>query len=204
MKLTKTELRDQQLRLQQLNRYLPTLQLKKAMLQGQASEVRSEIVLLEKEFNKLESQVIASSPLFDLDLGMPFGAIGKVTELKKHYENVAGVELPLFDGMTFHDLNYSLLGTEAYVDRLVELVRSAKEAFVRVTIAIEKKEAIEKELRAVSIRVNLFEKILIPRTTDDIRRIKIFLSDQQLAAVARAKVAKKKIEGHRKEEEAAL
>ena len=194
MKLTKTELRDQQSRHQQLMRYLPTLQLKKAMLQAQASEVRSEIGRFEKDFEKLQSQVLQSAPLFDLDLGMPFSDIGRVVELKKHYENVAGVELPFFDDLTFSDLNYSLLGTEPYVDRLIELVRLSKLAYVKVSIAIEKKTAIEKELRAVSIRVNLFEKILIPRTAENIKRIKIFLSDQQLAAVARAKVAKKKIE----------
>ncbi|HEY5259666.1 MAG TPA: V-type ATP synthase subunit D, partial [Rhabdochlamydiaceae bacterium] len=50
-----------------------------------------------------------------------------------------------------------------------------------------------KELRDVSIRVNLFEKILIPRAQGNIRKIKIFLGDQQLAAVCQAKVAKQKI-----------
>lgn len=198
MKLTKTELRDQQVRLQQLERYLPTLQLKKAMLQAQLSEVRTEIAMLEKEYGKFEEQVLASSALFEQDLGIPTAALGKVAHLGKHYENIAGVELPIFEGLTFEKLNYALLSTEPYLDRLVTLVQKTKYAYARVTIAIEKKEAIEKELRAVAIRVNLFEKILIPRTIDNIKKIKIFLGDQQLAAVARAKVAKKKIEEQRR------
>ena len=41
--------------------------------------------------------------------------------------------------------------------------------------------------------MNLFEKVLIPRADRNIRRIRIFLGDQQLAAVAQAKVSKKKI-----------
>lgn len=194
MKLTKTELRDQQVKLHQLERYLPTLQLKKAMLQAQASEVRGEIALLEKEATRLEELVRSSSPLFEQDLGLPMKAIGQVQRLGKHYENVAGVELPIFEGLTFQPLHYSLLGTEPWLDHLVDLVEKAKTAYAKVTIAIEKKEAIEKELREVSIRVNLFEKILIPRTLENIKKIKVFLGDQQLAAVARAKVAKKKIE----------
>jgi V/A-type H+-transporting ATPase subunit D len=63
-----------------------------------------------------------------------------------------------------------------------------------ISIAEEKKIALEKELREVSIRVNLFEKILIPRCEENIKKIKIFLGDQLLAAVSQAKVAKTKIE----------
>jgi V/A-type H+/Na+-transporting ATPase subunit D len=46
----------------------------------------------------------------------------------------------------------------------------------------------------VSIRLNLFEKVLIPRAQKNIKKIKIFLGDQELAAVCQAKVAKRKIE----------
>ena len=49
----------------------------------------------------------------------------------------------------------------------------------------------------MSIRVNLFEKILIPRALRNIKKIKVFLGDQQLAAVSQAKVAKAKIEDHK-------
>lgn len=199
MKLTKTELRDQQVKLQQLERYLPTLQLKKAMLQAQANEVRQEIILLEKEYDKWQKIAFSSAGLFEQDLGISSQSIGRVKHLGKHYENVAGVELPVFEGITFQTPEYSLLATEPYLDQIILIVEKAKEAFIKVSIAIEKKEAIEKELREVSIRVNLFEKILIPRTKLDINKIKIFLGDQQLAAVARAKVAKKKIIESRKE-----
>ena len=63
----------------------------------------------------------------------------------------------------------------------------------RVQVAKQKKQVLERELKEVSIRVNLFEKILIPRARGNIRKIKIFLNDQQLAAVSQAKIAKKKI-----------
>ena len=61
----------------------------------------------------------------------------------------------------------------------------------------EKKRSLEKELRDVSIRVNLFEKVLIPRCREAVKKIKVFLGDQELAAVAQAKVAKQKIEEKR-------
>ncbi|MFT5122835.1 MAG: V/A-type H+-transporting ATPase subunit D [Verrucomicrobiales bacterium] len=42
-------------------------------------------------------------------------------------------------------------------------------------------------------RVNLFEKVKIPDAQEHIRRIRIFLGDQQTAGVARAKLAKAKM-----------
>ena len=52
----------------------------------------------------------------------------------------------------------------------------------------------KKELRTTSQRVNLFEKIKIPECKENIREIKIFLGDEQTAAVARGKLAKKRTE----------
>jgi V/A-type H+-transporting ATPase subunit D len=41
--------------------------------------------------------------------------------------------------------------------------------------------------------VNLFEKVKIPEAKENIRVIKIYLGDQQIAAVVRGKIAKNKI-----------
>ena len=46
--------------------------------------------------------------------------------------------------------------------------------------------------RRIAQRVNLFEKVLIPRADASIRKIVIFLSDQERAAVVRSKIAKRK------------
>ena len=73
------------------------------------------------------------------------------------------------------------------------MMRELRTKKIAVVVAQERKLALEKELREVSIRVNLFEKILIPRAKANIRKIKIFLGDQQLSAVSQAKVAKGKI-----------
>ena len=123
----------------------------------------------------------------------PLKAI-KIKELAKRYENIAGVEIPYFEKVEFEDFSYSLFETSPWIDAAVIELRALTEAELRIHVAFEQRHALEKELRAVSIQVNLFEKILIPRAIDDIRAIKVFLGDQELAAVCRAKVAKKKIE----------
>ena len=56
VKLTKNELRDQQFKLKQLQKYLPTLQLKKAMLQVEVNTARYEIESLKKAFTVEKKQ----------------------------------------------------------------------------------------------------------------------------------------------------
>ncbi len=194
VKLTKNELRNQQVHLAQLEKYLPTLQLKKAMLQAEVNEVRHEIQRLEQELEAKRQQVDLFSGLLTTRTTInPLQAV-KVKEVHKRYENIAGVEVPYFEGVDFEEFTYNLFETAPWVDAAIVELRNLAILREHIQVAYEMRQALEKEWREVSIRVNLFEKILIPRAIENIRRIKVFLGDQQLAAVSRAKVAKTKIE----------
>lgn len=195
IKLTKNELRSEQNRLQLLNKYLPTLQLKKAMLQVEVADAKNEIATLSNEFSILKKAINDFSAVLNIPLPFDITSAFKVQEVKKHYENIAGVEVPYFDDVLFEPFDYRLIDTPAWVDGVISGMKQLVVANARISIAEEKKNALEKELREVSIRVNLFEKILIPRALQNIKKIKVFLGDQQLAAVSRAKVAKAKITG---------
>jgi V/A-type H+-transporting ATPase subunit D len=194
IKLTKNELRIQQTRLQQFQRYLPTLQLKKAMLQFEVTAAQMEIARLEDEFRMVRHHVDSFSPFLLEKVSFNLIEYADVLHVKKRYENIAGVEIPILDKILFRDALYSLFDTPPWIDRAVELLRELVTVREKISIAFEKKRALEKELRDVSIRVNLFEKILIPRSLGNISKIRIFLGDQQLASVAQAKVAKAKIQ----------
>lgn len=194
VKLTKTELRTQQVRLDQLAKYLPTLQLKKAMLQTEVSEVRTEILRLEEAFHEARLTATHSGGLLSERVGLDLTNAAKIAHIDKEYENIAGVDIPAFKGVTFEPFDYPLFSTPAWLDAAVAELRLMMIARVKVSIAEEKKAALEKDLREVSIRVNLFEKNLIPKSKYYIKRIKIFLGDQEVAAVGQAKVAKAKIE----------
>jgi V/A-type H+-transporting ATPase subunit D len=197
IKLTKNELRNQQVHLAQLEKYLPTLQLKKAMLQAEVNEVRHEMHRLEHELEVKRQQVDVFSALLATRTTIdPLQAV-KVKLVRKHYENIAGVEVPYYEGVDFEEFTYNLFETPPWVDAAVVELRHLAMLREHVKVAYEQREALEKEWREVSIRVNLFEKILIPRAVVNIRKIKVFLGDQELAAVSRAKVAKRKIEAGR-------
>lgn len=193
LKLTKNELRTQQMRLNQFQRYLPTLQLKKAMLQFEVNNAQMEIVILHEEFAESRIRVEEFSALVLEKSACDVLQYADVLHVKKRYENIAGVEIPIFDKVVFKDLEYFLFDTPVWTDRATELLREFVSIREKIAVAEEKRRALEKELREVSIRVNLFEKVLIPRSLENIKKIKIFLGDQQLASVAQAKVAKQKI-----------
>ncbi len=194
IKLTKNELRSQQLKQSQLKKYLPTLQLKKALLQVEVNQIEMKIAERIREMNAYKEVLERSSRLFcDTHVADVFSSL-EITEVRKQYENIAGVECPELDEVIFAQRAYSYFDTPLWVDSATEQAKQLLIAREYVEVAREKKRALEKELRDVSIRVNLFEKILIPRTESNIKKIKVFLGDQQLASVAQAKVAKAKIE----------
>jgi len=193
IKFTKNELRDQQYKLSQLQKYLPTLQLKKSMLQVEVNQAISEIEDLNRAYKEEKKQ----NELFSALLTDPESLIlfegTRVIEVEKRYENIAGADIPHFSKVVFAKVSYALFDTPIWIDDALDSLRSLMVARQKIYLAEEKKRILEKELREVSIRVNLFEKIMIPRKESAIKKIRVFLSDQELASVAQAKVAKNKI-----------
>ncbi len=204
LKMTKNELRSQQNKLAQLFKYLPTLQLKKALLQSEVSEARAEFSILRKKVDSERQKVEEFASLFTQNLPIDINDFAKIQKLDKRYENIAGAEVPFFEAVTFGPLTYNLFETPSWLEGAIFAMRSVSEAKAKLSIVEEKLHLLEKELREVTIRVNLFEKILIPRCQNNIKKIKVFLGDQQLAAVSQAKVAKQKILERKEEEEHAL
>lgn len=193
VKLTKNELRLQEIKLKQLTKYLPTLQLKKALLQTEVNNAVSEIQMYERTYKEKKEEVLTFAPLLDSYSLDEFFDNLHIEETVVDYENIAGVEVPLFNKVLFAETQYSLYVTPIWWDNALKLLKELIIQKEKILVAKRKKESLQKELREVSIRVNLFEKILIPRTEQNIKKIKIFLGDQQLSAVAQAKVAKQKV-----------
>lgn len=194
VRLTKTELRDQQKKLDQLEKYLPTLQLKKALLQMEINQTQLTIVEVTKKKVEKEKELLPILKMLEEKIDCYPEKYTQIIHVNKHYENIAGVESPIFESVTFKKNDYFLFDTPAWTDAVIEKKKEAISIQEHLQVLEEKKRALQYELREVSIRVNLFEKVLIPQAKSSIKKIRLFLGEQQLAAVAQAKVAKKKIE----------
>src|SRR5688500_12920630 len=111
IKLTKNELRDQQTRLSQFQKYLPTLQLKKSMLQFEVTVAQMEIVSLEEQFAAAKEKVEAFSFFLKEKVACNLEAYVTIQHVKKRYENIAGVDIPVFETVSFHPSSYALFDT---------------------------------------------------------------------------------------------
>ena len=197
LKYTKQELRQQQLRFTQLQRYLPTLQLRKALLQIEVLAARSIKEALDTEVHKKWQKLTHCAPLLTQAPTVDIAEAATVESVARGSENIAGVELPTVDDVHFRPFDYDLYDTPPWLDVFVEELRTYRNAAIRSAVADERIAILSLELREVSIRVNLFEKVLIPRCTKNIKAIKIFLGDLQLTAVSQAKIAKSKIQARK-------
>lgn len=194
IKLTRTELKLQRDALARFERYLPTLKLKQQQVQSSIVQAKQAHTKVYDEVQKAQQVVDAYKGVFNDVAGVNVQALSKTESVKTSSRSVAGIKVPVFEGATFATPNYSLFGTAPWVDRALRDLREVNRLNAELSILQECLDMLQAELKKVMQRVNLFEKIKIPETQDNIRRIRIAVGDQMTAGVARAKIAKAKLE----------
>ena len=192
IKLTKNELKTQRDALKRFERYLPTLQLKKQQLQTEVRRIREE---LEDTRRRLEAEATANEnniSLYSSEDVRKWTSLVRVKAWHVGTRNIAGINVPVHQGLEFDDADYDMFEAPVWLDSLLAVLRAHLEVTLQMQIAMEQSELLENELRVVTQRVNLFEKVKIPEATENIRRINIYLGDQQTNSVGRGKIAKSK------------
>jgi V/A-type H+-transporting ATPase subunit D len=193
IKLTKNELKKQKDSLKMYQRYLPTLMLKKQQLQGEIRTTEIRIKELMEEKDKLDESFKDWVGVFG-ETGFFTPGILKITKLKTLEGNIAGVAIPIFQGAEFETAPYDLVHTPLWLDVAVEKMEQVILLDLEARILEEQRKRLDHELRVTTQRVNLFEKIKIPETKGNIKKIGVYLGDQQTSAVVRGKIAKSGLE----------
>jgi len=197
IKLTKNELKRQKDALKMYLRYLPTLQLKKQQLQVEIRAVEARRRDLGSAKEALENEFRAWIAVFGEAeaardaAGVPYLA---VKAIRTSPGNIAGVEIPVFDGADFALTEYDLFAVPLWVDSALDRLKKALLLDLEARVLDVQIDRLTAELRTTTQRVNLFEKVKIPESQQSIRRIRIYLGDQQTAQVVRGKIAKRKVE----------
>jgi V/A-type H+-transporting ATPase subunit D len=204
IKLTKNELKKQKDALRMYERYLPTLLLKKQQLQIEIRGIEARKRELDERKKALERDFRAwigvfgdapgrdapgDGPCYDAE-GRP---LIRVLSIRTAKGNVAGVEIPLFDGAEFALAEYDLYSTPLWVDAALLRLREVLLLDLESEVLDVQVARLGAELKTTTQRVNLFEKVKIPETEENIRIIRIYLGDQQTAQVVRGKIAKRKV-----------
>ena len=192
IKLTKNELKIQKDALKMYRRYLPTLTLKKQQLQAEIRTIEAKAQAVRKEREDLEKGFGSWIAVFSETDAFPDGII-TVSNIRKGYGNIAGVTIPIYEGADFSRGDYDLYETPLWVDIAANHMEKAMSLDLEAEVLDEQVRLLEQELRSTTQRVNLFEKVKIPETEENIKKISIYMADQQVNAVVRSKISKRKI-----------
>ena len=192
IKLTKNELKVQKDALKMYKRYLPTLTLKKQQLQSEIRTIEAKAIAVRNAKEKLEQGFQDWIAVFSEKDAFPAGII-TVDNIRKGRGNIAGVDIPTYEGADFSRGDYDLYSTPLWVDIAANHMEKAMSLDLEAEVLDEQVRLLEAELLVTSQRVNLFEKVKIPETEANIKKISIYMADQQVSAVVRSKISKRKI-----------
>lgn len=192
IKLTKNELKTQRDALKRFERYLPTLQLKKQQLQLEVRQTREAVTAAQAEMNDVTQRSQQAIALYAGNDAPDFSTLITVKEWNVGTRNIAGTDVPVFLNLVFEQSTYDLFDTPAWLDDALQVAKLKVELELKMKLLLETQTLLEQELRVVTQRVNLFEKVMIPQAKENIRTINIYLGDQQTNSVGRSKIAKAK------------
>jgi V/A-type H+/Na+-transporting ATPase subunit D len=194
IKLTKSELKTQRDSLKQFERFLPTLQLKKQQLQLETRLSQQRVEKNRIKEDKAKKEITSWIAMFgdDIDIKKIKSYID-INKIDYTFTNIAGVQIPIYNRTLFKIEKYDLFYETIWFDDGIDILCKILEIKIERDILKEQFVRLNKELQTTTQRVNLFEKVKIPESKDNIRHIQIYLGDQQTAAVGRSKIAKKKL-----------
>ncbi|MDD5475153.1 MAG: V-type ATP synthase subunit D [Syntrophales bacterium] len=190
IKLNKVSLRMQKQQMAMYQRFLPALEARKQQFLMQLAVVRKEIEEQEARLKDTMREIATWSDLLG-DMGALVRYFIEIKEIKSSIRNVAGLKVPEFHGIDFSDPPYSYFATPPTFEEVVRKLREAIESREAILMLKEGERALYEGFRKTSQRINLYEQRLIPECREAIRKITVYLQDQQAAAVGVAKVAKR-------------
>ena len=191
LRLSKSGLAEQRTQLKLYESTLPSLDMKRRQLSVELDNARRALAEAREAVDALETKIGSELPML-ADEDIPVGGLVRMTAFELVDENVVGVKLPRLARIECQVTEYSLLARPAWVDLMVDRLEKVAEERTRLLVLEERTRILEKQVKRVTQRVNLFGQILIPTAQKNIQRIQIFLGDLERAAVTRAKLAKSK------------
>ena len=190
IKLNKVSLREQKQKLALYQRFLPALEARKQQFLMQMATVRAEMRQVEEALEAQMSDMTLLAPLIR-DMEGLLRPLLRVREVQTVFHNVAGLTIPHFRGVVFDDPPYSVFAAPFSFEKVLDALREAIRLRRQLALLREQERILSEGFRKTSQRINLYEQRMIPECRNALRKIAVYLQDQQAAAVGVAKVAKR-------------
>ncbi len=191
LQLSKSSLAREQKNFKTFSRVLPSLDLKRQQVMAERAKAERALRETRERIRTLTEELGEKLPMLanrEVDLT----DLAKLTNVELETENVVGTKLPRLTRIEVEVRPYAMMGKPHWVDRAAEALHDILEMRIRAQVDEQRLALLEAAVKTVTQRVNLFEKVLIPRAKQNIKRIKIYLSDMETASVVRSKMSKDK------------
>ncbi len=191
LQYSKASLHKQSGMLKRYRQYLPSLDLKRQQLIAERAKAIKQMQQTEAAISDILRYVAEHLPML-AETSIKLDQLITIEKVHIGRENLVGVEVPALSNIDLHEKPYSFFCKPHWVDMTVRKLKEMLELQVRLKVEQKRMKILDHAVKKVTQRVNLFDKILIPRAQQNIRKIRIFLSDTERAAVVGAKITKQK------------
>lgn len=193
LSLNKAQLAREMNSLSMYRRFLPALDLKRQQLMAERKKAEARIAEIEADIAARIETIGAEIPML-ADKDIDLKGLAELKSVKIGQRNIVGQRLPVLEAIDVEIAPYGYLVRPHWVDLVAERLKEVLRQQIEARIIERQLTLLDKAIRKVTQRVNLFDKVLIPRARTNIRRIQIALGDQERAAVVTSKIAKRKRE----------
>ncbi len=184
----KTSLQSLNTQLKVRLRALPTLKNKEAALRLEVKKAKDVSAELEEKL-KVKLQMHSGSAGLWNEFSTNLLTLEDVNFSTK---NIAGVKIPVFEGMRFQEKEYSLFAKPAWFPEGLSLLKEFVEIVTEKEFFNKKVVLLDHARRKTTQKVNLYEKVQIPGYHDAILKIKRFLEDEENLSKSAQKIVKKR------------
>lgn len=193
LSLNKAQLAREITDLAMYRRFLPSLDLKRQQLMAERKKAEARLAEIEARIAARVTTIGAEIPML-ADTDIDLAGLARLKSVKVGERNIVGQRLPVLESIDVEIVPYSYLMRPHWVDLVAERLREVLSLRIEAQIAERQLGLLDKAITKVTQRVNLFDKVLIPKARANIRRIQIALGDLERAAVVTSKIAKRKRE----------
>jgi V/A-type H+-transporting ATPase subunit D len=186
----KTSLGDLDKQLKVRRRALPTIKSKESALRMEVKRAKSVAGEFRSQLDELTDHhdyMMALWGEFDPTLV-------SIADVRLAEGKVAGVRVPVLEGVDFAEKSYDLFSSPAWMADGVELVKRIGALMVESEVYIRRSELLERARKKTTQKVNLYEKVQIPGYEEAILKIKRFLEDEENLSKSSQKIVKQRHE----------
>ena len=189
--LNKSALSTEKKKYNSYGKYLPSLELKQKQLLSERKKHERQLVEHQQRLTDIQHNVYSRLPMLAIE-NIDLPGLVEITDLHIESENLLGTQLPKLRHVEYKRARYSYLSRPHWVDEVANSLENVVKLKLEEQILTERLTRIKKATQTITQRVNLFSKVLMPQSQQNIKRISLFLADQDRAAVVRSKIAKQR------------